>query len=180
MWSSQNKRTTKIKMKAYPKTYTDTCNECPSIPSGCTLHVKTFDQFTCDELYELLRIRSEVFIVEQNCVYQDLDNHDQTAIHLWLTHGDKVVALCRVCPAGTQMRSVSIGRVITTERGKGYGLSIVKSAIAIARERLEEVGHIDIEAQLTKKAFYEKLGFVATSEPFMMEGLYHLDMKLTF
>ncbi len=149
-------------------------------PSGCTLHVKTYDQFTCDELYALLRIRSEVFIVEQDCVYQDLDNNDQTAIHLWLTRGEKVVALCRVCPAGTKMGSVSIGRVITTERGKGYGLFIVRAAIDTARERLEGVDHIDIEAQLTKKAFYEKLGFVATSEPFMMEGLLHLDMKLTF
>lgn len=150
------------------------------VPPGCTLHIKTYDQFTCDELYALLRIRSEVFIVEQNCVYQDLDNNDQTAIHLWLTHGEKVVALCRVCPAGTKMDSVSIGRVITTERNKGYGLFIVQAAIDTARERLPHVDHIDIEAQLTKKAFYEKLGFVATSEPFMMEGLLHLDMKLTF
>lgn len=150
------------------------------VPAGCTLHIKTFDQFTCAELYELLRIRSEVFIVEQDCVYQDLDNNDQTAIHLWMTHGEKVVAQCRVCPAGTKMDSVSIGRVITTERGKGYGALIVKAAIATARERLDNVDHIDIEAQLTKKAFYEKLGFVATSKPFMMEGLLHLDMKLTF
>ena len=150
------------------------------LPAGCSLHIKTFDQLTRKELYELLRIRSEVFIVEQNCVYQDLDNHDQTAIHLWLTHGKKVVAMCRVCPAETKMASVSIGRVITTERGKGYGLLIVKAAIATAKQRLKGVSHIDIEAQLTKKAFYEKLGFAATSEPFVMEGLLHLDMKLTF
>lgn len=150
------------------------------MPTDCVLHTKTFDQFTCAELYELLRIRSEVFIVEQNCVYQDLDNNDQTAIHLWLTRGEKVVAQCRVCPAGTKMSSTSIGRVITTERGKGYGLLIMKAAIATVRERLTDVGHIDIEAQLTKKSFYEKLGFVATSEPFMMEGLLHLNMKLTF
>lgn len=150
------------------------------VPTDCVLHAKTFDQFTCTELYELLRIRSEVFIVEQNCVYQDLDNNDQTAIHLWLTRGEKVVAQCRICPAGTKMASVSIGRVITTERGKGYGLLIVKAAIATVRERLDAADHIDIEAQLTKKAFYEKLGFVPTSEPFMMEGLLHLNMKLTF
>ena len=132
------------------------------LPAGCSLHIKTFDQLTREELY------------------QDLDNHDQTAIHLWLTHGKKVVAMCRVCPAETKMASVSIGRVITTERGKGYGLLIVKAAIATAKQRLKGVSHIDIEAQLTKKAFYEKLGFAATSEPFVMEGLLHLDMKLTF
>ena len=70
---------------------------------------------TTDELYELLRIRNDVFVVEQNCVYQDLDYDDQKAIHLWLTEDEKVVAICRVCPAGTHMAEVSIGRVITTE-----------------------------------------------------------------
>ena len=85
------------------------------------MHKKTFHELTTDELYELLRVRSEVFVVEQNCVYQDLDGDDQQSIHLWLTVDDKVVALARVCPAGTHMEQVSIGRVITTERGKGYG-----------------------------------------------------------
>ena len=86
------------------------------------LHKKTFQELTTDELYELLRVRSEVFVVEQNCVYQDMDGDDQMSIHLWLTVADKLVALARVCPAGTHMKEISIGRVITTERGKGYGL----------------------------------------------------------
>lgn len=89
------------------------------------LNKKTFHELTTDELYELLRIRSEVFVVEQDCVYQDLDNDDQKAIHLWLSDGDKVLALCRVCPAGTHMGEVSVGRVITIERGKGYGKRIM-------------------------------------------------------
>lgn len=84
------------------------------------LHKKWFSELTTQELYELLRIRSDVFVVEQNCVYQDLDYDDQPAIHLWLTEDDNIVALCRVCPAGTHMEEVSIGRVITTVRGKGY------------------------------------------------------------
>ena len=87
------------------------------------LHEKTFRELTTDELYQLLKVRSEVFVVEQNCVYQDLDDDDQDAIHLWLTNEEKIVALARVCPAGTHMKEVSIGRVITTERGKGYGRS---------------------------------------------------------
>ncbi len=69
-----------------------------------------FQELTVDELYELLRVRSEVFVVEQNCVYQDMDGDDQKAIHLWLTVADKVVALARVCPEGTHMEEVSIGR----------------------------------------------------------------------
>ena len=148
------------------------------IPSDCQLHIKTFDQLTTSELYELLRIRSEVFVVEQNCVYQDVDNNDQTAIHIWLTKDGKTVAMCRICPEGTKMPNTSIGRVITTERGKGYGMLIMKIAINTVMERIPAADHIEIEAQLTKQKFYERLGFIATSEPFMMEGLMHLEMKL--
>ena len=148
------------------------------IPSDCQLHIKTFDQLTTSELYELLRIRSEVFVVEQDCVYQDVDNNDQTAIHIWLTRGGKTVAMCRICPEGTKMPNTSIGRVITTERGKGYGMLIMKIAINTVMERIPAADHIEIEAQLTKQKFYERLGFVATSEPFMMEGLMHLEMRL--
>ena len=154
-------------------------NKCQyDIPSDCQLHIKTFDQLTTSELYELLRIRSEVFVVEQDCVYQDVDNNDQTAIHIWLTKDGQVVAMCRICPEGTKLASTSIGRVITTERGKGYGMLIMKIAINSVMERIPAADHIEIEAQLTKQKFYERLGFVATSEPFMMEGLMHLEMKL--
>ena len=148
------------------------------IPSDCQLHIKTFDQLTTSELYELLRIRSEVFVVEQNCVYQDVDNNDQTAIHIWLTKDNKVVAMCRICPEGTKMPNTSIGRVITTERGKGYGMLIMKVAINTVMERIPAADHIEIEVQLTKQKFYERIGFVATSEPFMMEGLMYLEMRL--
>ncbi len=149
-----------------------------AVPQDCRLHIKTFAQLTTSELYELLRIRSEVFVVEQDCVYQDVDNNDQTAIHIWLSRGGKVVAMCRICPKGTKLASTSIGRVITTERGKGYGMLIMKIAITTVMERMADADHIEIEAQLTKQKFYERLGFTATSEPFMMEGLMHLGMRL--
>ena len=139
------------------------------------LHTKRFDQLTVDELYELLRIRSEVFVVEQNCVYQDLDRDDQEAVHLWLTEGGKVVALCRVCPAGTHMREVSVGRVITTERGKGYGKRIMLEGIAAAREHFH-AKVIEIEAQEYAKGFYEQVGFRQSSEPFMLDGIPHIKM----
>ena len=139
------------------------------------LHTKRFDQLTVDELYELLRIRSEVFVVEQNCVYQDMDRDDQEAVHLWLTEGGKVVALCRVCPAGTHMREVSVGRVITTERGKGYGKRIMLEGIAAAREHFH-AKVIEIEAQEYAKGFYEQVGFRQSSEPFMLDGIPHIKM----
>ena len=139
------------------------------------LHEKTFPELTVPELYELLRIRTEVFVVEQNCVYQDMDGDDQAALHLWLTEGEKVVALCRVCPAGTHMQEVSIGRVITTVRGKGYGRQIMLEGIRAAREHFG-AKVIDIEAQEYAKGFYEQVGFRQTSEPFMLDGIPHIKM----
>jgi len=113
--------------------------------------------------------------VEQDCVYQDLDYDDQEAIHLWLTEGGKVVALCRVCPAGTHLGAVSIGRVITTERGKGYGRQIMLEGIRAAREHFQ-AKVIDIEAQEYAKGFYEQVGFRQSSAPFILDGIPHIRM----
>ena len=139
------------------------------------LHKKSFHQLTTDELYELLRVRSEVFVVEQNCVYQDLDGDDREAIHLWLTLEGKTVALARVCPAGTHMTEISIGRVITTERGKGYGKEILLHAIDAASEHFGAT-LIDIEAQEYAKGFYESVGFKQSSDTFMLDGIPHIKM----
>ena len=139
------------------------------------LHKKTFSELTVEELYELLRVRSEVFVVEQECVYQDMDGDDQASIHLWLTEGDNLVALCRVCPAGTHMDEVSIGRVVTTERGKGYGKQIMRAGIDAAREYFGAMV-IDIEAQEYAKGFYEQVGFCQSSAPVMLDGIPHIKM----
>ena len=139
------------------------------------LHKKSFRQLRTDELYELLRVRTEVFVVEQNCVYQDLDGDDQEAIHLWLTLENKIVALARLCPAGTHMTEISIGRVITTERGKGYGKQIMLHAIDAAIEHFGAT-LIDIEAQEYAKGFYESVGFKQSSDTFMLDGIPHIKM----
>lgn len=139
------------------------------------LHKKSFKELTTDELYELLRVRSEVFVVEQNCVYQDMDGDDQKSIHLWLTLADKIVALARVCPAGTHMSEISIGRVITTERGKGYGKQIMLYAIDTAIQYFH-AARIDIEAQEYAKSFYESVGFKQSSNSFMLDGIPHIKM----
>jgi ElaA protein len=107
-----------------------------------------------------------------------MDGDDQKAIHWWLTVADKVVALARVCPAGTHMKEISIGRVITTERGKGYGKQIMLHAIDAA------IGHfnakrIDIEAQEYARGFYESVGFRQSSETFMLDGIPHIKMTWT-
>ena len=142
---------------------------------NAVLHEKTFKELTVDELYELLRIRADVFVVEQDCVYQDLDGDDQRAIHLWLTVEGKTVALCRVCPAGTHMKEVSIGRVITTERGKGYGKQIMLAAIDTAIH-IFNARQIDLEAQEYARGFYENAGFVQSSESFILDGIPHIKM----
>jgi ElaA protein len=123
-------------------------------------------------------VRSEVFVVEQNCVYQDMDGDDQKAIHVWLNVADKVMALARVCPAGTHMEEVSIGRVITTERNKGYGKQIMLHAIDAAVEHFD-AKRIDIEAQEYARGFYESVGFRQSSESFMLDGIPHIRMTLT-
>ena len=141
-----------------------------------TLHIKTFKQLTVDELYELLRVRTEVFVVEQDCVYQDMDGDYKEAIHVWITEGDKVVALARVCPAGVHLPTISIGRVITTVRGKGYGKQIMLAAIDVAVEHFGSTS-IDIEAQEYAKGFYEGVGFKQTSDTFMLDGIPHIKMR---
>ena len=146
-----------------------------SYHSEQVLHKKTFHELTVDELYELLRVRSEVFVVEQNCVYQDMDGDDQKAIHLWLTVADKVVALARVCPAGTHMEEVSIGRVITTERNKGYGKQMMLHAIDAAIEHFGAT-IIDIEAQEYARGFYDSVGFKQSSASFILDGIPHIKM----
>lgn len=142
------------------------------------LHKKWFSELTTQELYELLRVRSDVFVVEQDCVYQDLDYDDQPALHLWLTEEDRIVALCRVCPAGTHMEEVSIGRVITTVRGKGYGRQIMLAGIEAAKEHFG-AKRMDIEAQEYAKGFYEQVGFRQSSEPFILDGIPHIKMTYT-
>ena len=139
------------------------------------LHEKRFPDLAVDELYELLRARSEVFVVEQNCVYQDMDGDDQNSIHLWVTKGERIVALARVCPAGTHMKEISIGRVITTKRGKGYGKQIMLHAIDAAIEHFD-AKCIDIEAQEYARGFYESVGFQQSSDTFMLDGIPHIKM----
>ena len=138
------------------------------------LHKKAFQELTMEELYELLRVRSEVFVDEQDCAYQDMDGDDQQSIHLWLTF-QKKIALARMCPASTHMKEISIGRVITTERAKGYSKQIMIHAIDAAIEYFRATV-IDIEAQEYAKGFYERVAFRQSSDTFLFDGIHHIKM----
>lgn len=141
------------------------------------LTVKHFSQLSAEELFEIYRLRVSVFIVEQRCPYQDVDDADRTAYHLWLRDENGIAAYARLLPPGVTFPTAAIGRVIAVRRRCGLGTRIVDAAINAAREKLSaEV--ITIEAQVYARSLYEKAGFVQTSEEFLEDGIPHVQMQL--
>ncbi len=140
------------------------------------LTIKHFSELTTEELYELLKVRSAVFVVEQNCVYQDLDDKDKNAYHLWYNDGNSIIACLRVLAPGVSFEECSIGRVITTRRRLGLGTALMKEGIRIAKEKYQ-ADHIMIEAQVYAREFYEKLEFEKCSEEFLEDGIPHIRMR---
>ena len=144
-----------------------------------TLNVKRFGELTPDELYEILRLREAVFVVEQACAYQDIDGKDRGAIHAWLSDADGIAAYLRVLDRGVYDEEVAIGRVLSLRRRQGLATRLLREGIRIAREELgSEV--ISVEAQVYARALYEKLGFRQASEEFLEDGIPHIRMLLRF
>ena len=142
------------------------------------LIVKRFDELTLDELFAIYQLRAKVFVVEQDCAYLDVVDTDKVAIHLWLQDEDGIQAYARVLPQGAVFEDASIGRVIAAKRRQGLGTRIVAEAIKIVQERFHAKS-ITIEAQSYAQELYAKAGFVQTSDEFMLDGLPHVEMKLT-
>ena len=140
---------------------------------------KTFSELTTDELYAILRLRTEVFVVEQNCVFQDMDNKDQQSHHLMGWIGNDLVAYVRILPAGLSYAEPSIGRVVSDPRyrGIGAGRELMKEAIKRTIE-LHGKQSIRIGAQLYLLKFYSSLGFVAEGDVYLEDGIEHIEMKL--
>ena len=141
------------------------------------LVVKRFEELSLEELYEILKVRAEVFIVEQNCVYQDVDDKDKHSYHVYLKDDTGIKAYLRVIDKGISFEDVSIGRVLTVNRGCGLGKRIMLEGIKIAKEKMN-AERIIIEAQSYAKEFYEKVGFKKVSDDFMMDGILHIKMVL--
>jgi ElaA protein len=139
--------------------------------------VKAFQELTVDELYALLKLRSEVFVVEQNCVFLDQDDKDQKCHHLLLYSGDELVGYSRLVPAGLSYQEMAIGRVITSAsvRGKGYGRILMELSIDYC-QKLFGVGDIRLGAQTYAKGFYASLGFLADGEVYDEDGIEHIEM----
>ena len=141
------------------------------------LTVKHFRELTTEELYDIYRLRAAVFVVEQNCVYQDVDDADKTAYHLWLSDEDGIQAYLRVLQKGARFEDVSIGRVIAVKRRRGLGSRILAAGIQAAKEKFQ-AKRIVLEAQVYARKLYENAGFVQTSGEFLEDGIPHIQMTL--
>lgn len=141
------------------------------------LVVKHFSELTAEELFEIYKLRVSVFVVEQNCPYQEVDDADKAAYHLWLKDDDGIEAYARLLPAGTAFPTAAIGRVIAVKRRLGLGSRIVSAAIDLAKEKYR-ADKITIEAQTYARTLYEKLGFRQTSDEFLEDGIPHIQMQL--
>ena len=139
--------------------------------------VKSFEELSTEELYTILKLRVSVFVVEQNCPYMELDDLDQGAIHVWLEEVGIIKAYLRVLDKGIESEYVSIGRVLAAERRKGFGTTILKAGIQVARERLG-AEKIYLEAQTYARGLYEKQGFRQISGEFLLDGIPHIKMLL--
>lgn len=140
------------------------------------LYIKHFNELTTMELYRILRARAEIFVVEQDCVYQDLDNKDLNAWHVWFEDEDGVAAYCRVLDKGVSYEGEgSIGRVITVKRGTGLGYKVMMEGIRVAEEKFRQTS-LRISAQEYAQGFYEKCGFVRVSEPYLEDDIPHVQM----
>lgn len=141
------------------------------------LVVKRFEELSLEELYEILKIRVSVFVVEQNCAYQEIDDKDIHSYHVFLKDQTGIIAYLRVIDKGISFDEVSIGRVLTTKRKCGLGGRILSEGIKVAKERMN-ADKIRIEAQIYAKGFYEKAGFKKASEEFLEDGIPHIQMLL--
>lgn len=145
-----------------------------------TIHwtTKLFADLTLTELYALLQLRSEVFVVEQTCAFQDIDGHDQTALHLLgYTEAGELAAYARLFAAGRSYAQASIGRVLTAPRYRGHGLGrqLLREALAQCEAQFGRQP-IKIGAQQYLLAFYESFGFVPEGEGYLEDGIPHVHM----
>ncbi|MBU2949676.1 GNAT family N-acetyltransferase [Tamlana agarivorans] len=139
--------------------------------------IKTFEDLTTTELYKLLKLRSEVFVVEQDCVYQDIDGKDDKALHVLGYKGKKLVAYTRIFEPGYYFEASSIGRVVVAknEREHKYGYELMETSIEAIRIHFKET-KIKISAQYHLKKFYNNLGFKEVGDTYLEDDIPHIAM----
>ncbi|ARV08045.1 GNAT family N-acetyltransferase [Polaribacter sp. SA4-10] len=139
--------------------------------------IKTFQELTTTELYAILQLRSEVFVVEQDCVYQDVDGKDQKSLHVFGFKNDKIIGYTRIFKPGDYFDNASIGRVViaASERKYGFGHDLMKASIK-AVETYFKVDEITISAQKYLKKFYESHHFIQVGAEYLEDGIPHIRM----
>lgn len=142
------------------------------------LVAKTFDHLSSKELYDILSLRNQVFIVEQNCPYQDIDGKDQGAIHMFYVEDNKIFAYLRIMDVGVSYGdAVSIGRVISIVRRKGLATKLLKEAISLIKDRYPTC-KIRLSGQKYARKLYENLGFKVCSQLYLEDGIEHMEFVL--
>ena len=141
-----------------------------------TIHIKPFKELTLHELYSFLKLRVEIFVVEQNCPYPELDGADEKAVHIYIKEDDAVIAYLRIIPSKTG--TARIGRVVTKieHRGKGLSSQLMKRAMEYIREHYPEDTMI-LSAQEHLQDYYGSFGFKPVSEVYLEDGIPHVDME---
>ena len=139
--------------------------------------IKLYKDLTIDELYEILKLRSIVFVVEQNCIYQDLDDIDKTSYHIFMKEKDKPEIKVYLRVFEKDKDTAQIGRVVTAQdkRRKGYASELIKKGIDIAKNELKK-NKVYLEGQVYAAKLYEKLGFKIISDEFLEDGIPHYKM----
>ena len=142
------------------------------------IKTKHFSELNIKQLYDLLQLRSEVFVVEQDCVYQDIDGKDEQAIHVLGYKDQKLVAYTRIFKPGDYFKESSIGRVVVSEKERKYkyGYEIMKASINVVKEEYNKEAII-ISAQTYLKTFYNNLGFLEVGEEYLEDSIPHIKMK---
>ena len=140
--------------------------------------IKKFRELSTEEIYNILKLRSEVFVVEQNCVYQDIDEKDQKATHLFIEKNNEIIAYTRIFKKGDYYEeNPSIGRVVVSkkERGKNFGKEIMLNSIEFIKKELKG-RKIELSAQKYLDKFYKDLDFYSEGEDYLEDGIPHQRM----
>lgn len=141
------------------------------------LVIKKFNELTIEELHEILKVRVAVFVVEQNCPYQEVDDKDKYSYHVYFRDENGIQAYLRVIEKNNDSDEVAIGRVIAIKRRCGLGTKILEEGIKVAKNYMK-ANKIVLEAQTYARELYEKLGFKQTSEEFLEDEIPHIKMML--
>ena len=138
---------------------------------------KTFDELSTSELYEIMKSRAEIFLLEQNIICQDLDDVDYKSLHCFFIDGNRVTGYLRAFLSDEENNIVTVGRVLTLKHRSGMGTELMNKSIEAIKKHFT-CEKITVHAQKQAEGFYEKIGFVITSDEFLEEGVVHVTMEM--